>query len=311
MRVAFFGTSDFAVPTLRALLAAGHEVAVVVTQPDRPAGRARQLTPSPVKRAAEELGLGVLQPERASSPEAIADLAQFSPELLVVAAYGQMLSAALLAVPRWGGINVHASLLPKYRGAAPVQRAIMAGEEETGVTIMWMTPRLDAGDIILQERTAIAPGETAGELLERLAEVGARLLVEALALVAAGRAPRRPQAEGEVTLAPALRKEERLVDWGESAEQVVRRVRALAPRPGAVTRHRGKQVKLIRASIVQIGGGQAGAPGEIVEVGPRGVVVRAGKGLVVVEEVQPEGGRAMSAAEYARGHRAGPGEALS
>ena len=311
MRLVFMGTSDFATPSLHALVAAGHQVTAVVTQPDRPAGRGRRPLPSPVKAAAQELGLPLLQPERASAPDSIEQIRHFQPELLVVAAYGQLLSPALLAVPPRGAVNVHASLLPRYRGAAPVQRAIMADEEETGVTIMWMTERLDAGDIILQECTPIGPRETAGELLARLAGMGARLLVAALALIVASTAPRRPQDERQATLAPSLRKEERLIPWQEPAAAVVARVRALSPRPGALTRHEGRQLKVLRARTLEKLCPAAGTAGQVVEISRDGIFVGAGVGCVLLEQLQPESGKIMTALEYARGYRVSPGQTLS
>jgi len=311
MRLVFMGTSNFATPSLHALVAAGHQVTAVVTQPDRPAGRGRRPLPSPVKAAAQELGLPLLQPERASAPDSIEQIRHFQPELLVVAAYGQLLSPALLAVPPRGAVNVHASLLPRYRGAAPVQRAIMADEEETGVTIMWMTERLDAGDIILQECTPIGPRETAGELLARLAGMGARLLVAALALIVASTAPRRPQDERQATLAPSLRKEERLIPWQEPAAAVVARVRALSPRPGALTRHEGRQLKVLRARTLEKLCPAAGTAGQVVEISRDGIFVGAGVGCVLLEQLQPESGKIMTALEYARGYRVSPGQTLS
>ena len=311
MRLVFMGTSNFATPSLHALVAAGHQVTAVVTQPDRPAGRGRRPLPSPVKAAAQELGLPLLQPERASAPDSIEQIRHFQPELLVVAAYGQLLSPALLAVPPRGAVNVHASLLPRYRGAAPVQRAIMADEEETGVTIMWMTERLDAGDIILQECTPIGPRETAGELLARLAGMGARLLVAALALIVASTAPRRPQDERQATLAPSLRKEERLIPWQEPAAAVVARVRALSPRPGALTRHEGRQLKVLRARTLEKLCPAAGTAGQVVEISRDGILVGAGVGCVLLEQLQPESGKIMTALEYARGYRVSPGQTLS
>ncbi len=310
MRVVFFGTSDFAVPSLQAVVAAGHQVPAVVTQPDRPAGRGKHPQLSPVKQAALALGLPVLQPERASAPESIEGLRALGPDLFVVAAFGQILSAGLLAVPRLGAVNVHGSLLPKYRGAAPVQRAIMAGETETGVTIMWMTPELDAGDIILQEATPIGPAETSGEVLDRLAVIGARLLVEALPLIAAGTAPRRPQEAAGVSLAPSLRKEERLIDWRRPAAAIVAQVRALLPRPGAVTCHQGRLLKVLAAEehFLECA---AGAAGQIVEIRGQRMIVRAGSGAVALTRVQPESGRPMSAGDYARGARMERGQTLS
>jgi len=309
MRLVFFGTSDFAVPSLRAVAAAGHRVAAVVTQPDRPAGRGRRLVASPVKEAAMELGLPVLQPERASSPDTVTALTRLAPDLFAVAAYGQILSPALLAVPRLGAVNVHASLLPRWRGAAPVQRAIMAGDRETGISIMWMTPALDAGDIILQSRTPIAPYETAGEVLARLAGCGAESLVRALDLIAQGRAPRQAQDPAGVTLAPALRKEERVIPWTDSAQAIVNRVRALAPRPGAVTTLEGVPLRALQASVVDFPGGK-GEPGTIAEVQKQGIIVCTGHGFVALEQVQAGGGKVLSAWDYARGHRVLPGGVL-
>ena len=235
LRIVFFGTPEFAVPSLRALLAGRDPVIGVVCQPDKPAGRGQQLTVPPVKRAALRAGLAVFQPEKLRAPETLETLASWAPDLIVVAAYGKILPKHVLELPRLGCINVHASLLPKYRGAAPIQWAILRGEERTGITIMCMNERMDAGDILLQQEIDIGPQETYGELQARLAEVGARALMETIARLHAGTLMPQPQREDEMTLAPMIKKEDGRIDWTQPAVHIARMVRAFNPWPSAFT----------------------------------------------------------------------------
>lgn len=308
MRIVFLGTADFAVPSLYRLIMAGHDVALVVTQPDRPRGRGRRPGVSPVKEMAQRFGIPVYQPERIRAAEAVETICRVGAEVLVVVAYGQILPRQLLDCVPLGGINLHGSLLPAYRGAAPIQRAIMAGERVTGVTTMHMTEEMDAGDIILQRQCAIGE-DSYGELSQRLALLGADLLQETLDQLHWGTAPRVPQDASRATYAPPLQRGDERIDWRCPARDVVNRVRALSPAPGAVTRVGDSPLKILRARVVP--GVTGRAPGEVVEVVPgEGFVVQAGDEAVLVLEVQPAGRRRMPAADYLRGHRLPPGTRL-
>lgn len=310
LTVAFLGTADFAVPTVRALAAGPDDIVGVFTRPDRPAGRGRRLRASPVKVAAQELGLTVFQPERVSEADGLGILRELAPALLVAVAFGEVVSAEVLSVPALGAVNVHASLLPRYRGAAPIQRALMAGETETGVTVQWMIEEVDAGDIILQRATAVEAEENFGSLHDRLAALGAEAACEGIALVREGRAPRKPQVHEEASCAPSIRRDELVVDWTKSAATVVNLVRALSPRPGARTTHKQRLLKVLAAREGKNLVGERGTPGQIVELSDEGLVVAAGRGSVLVVRVQAAGGKAMSVADYLKGHRLRPGEQL-
>jgi methionyl-tRNA formyltransferase len=310
MRVVMIGTGDFATPTFRALLGSRHEVAGLVTNPDRPSGRERE-TVRPIKQLAVERGVPVFQPESINTPEGAAGVRALRPELLVVADYGQILSAEVLDAAPHGGINVHGSLLPKYRGAAPIAWAIYHGEPRTGVTIIRMSTRMDAGDILAQEGLDILPGETAGELEARLAPLGARLALAVIDQIEAGTARGVKQDPAQVTKAPKLTKEHGLIDWARTAEQVCNQVRAMQPWPTAYTFwHRpGKPpVRLIVVKAVALPGAGAGdqPPGTVVSGDE--LVVAAGEGLVKLVSVQPAGRRPMSAEEFLRGHRVTAGD---
>lgn len=302
MRVLFYGTPAFALPTLEALLGR-HEVVAVVTQPDRPAGRGRRVRASPVKAAALARGLPVHEPERVRDPGWVERLAAYAPEVAVVVAFGQLLPAALLAVPRRGSINVHASLLPRYRGAAPVAWAIIRGERETGVTTFQMDAGMDTGPVLLQRATPIGPDETAGELAERLARLGAELLLETLAQLD-GITP-RPQDHAAATLAPRLRKEDGRIDWSRPAPALAALVRGVNPWPGATTHGPGGRLLIWRARALP---GDA-PPGVLVRV-DGGLAVGTGAGLLAPIEVQPENRRVMDWDAYLRGARLGPGMRL-
>jgi methionyl-tRNA formyltransferase len=313
VRVAFFGTPEPAVLALEALLASRHEVVCVVTRPDRPRGRSGRPEPPPVAARARTVGLPLVQPETPREESFAARLASFRPDAGAVVAYGHILPPEVLAVPPRGFVNVHFSLLPRYRGAAPVQRAIMAGERETGVTTFLLEPTLDTGPVLLRERVAIGPEDTAGSLLERLAPLGARLLVRSLDALEAGTARPVPQDDALATPAPKVSDEETWIDWRLPARRVVDLVRALDPAPGARTRFRGRLLKVWRARAVDAPGGVAGPgarPGTLLDAGRERLVVAAGEGAVELLEVQLEGGRRLEAASFARGHRPRPGEAL-
>ena len=298
MRIVFFGTPDFAVPSLHVLLAGDDQVVGVVCQPDRPAGRGQQLSAPPVKVVAVQAGVPVLQPDKVRTPEFLDALRQWAPDLIVVAAYGRILPKPVLDLPPHGCINVHASLLPKYRGAAPIQWAMLRGEVETGVTIMQLNEGMDTGDIRLQRATPIAADETYGALQARLAVLGAEALREALARLKAGTLPRLPQRDADMTLAPMLSKEDGRIDWSQAAADIARRVRALHPWPSAFTVLDGKLLKIHRAHPTAPAA--VAEPGTVVTLDD-GIAVATGTGTLVLDEVQLEGRKRLSAAEFARG----------
>lgn len=301
MKAVFMGTPEHAVPCLEATCAwAGGELAVV-TQPDRPRGRSGRPEPPPVKARALELGLAVLQPERLrGDAETLAWLREAAPEVIVVVAFGQILPPDVLAVPRLGCVNVHFSLLPKYRGAAPVQWAILRGETETGIATMLMDEGLDSGDVLLTERVEIGAEETAGELLDRLAARAPGLLRRTLEELAAGRLTGVPQDPEAATWAPRLTREDGQIDWRRPASELVRRVRGVTPWPGALAEVEGEPLKLWR---VRLGEGE-GQPGQILEISnEKGILVAAGEGAIWLEEVQAPGRSRVRGGEYARGRR--------
>ena len=306
MRVLFYGTPRFALPTLDALLAS-HEVVGVVTQPDRPAGRGRRVAPSPVKERAVAAGIPVLQPERLRDPRWLDPLRGVRADVAVVVAFGQILPRAVLEVPARGSINVHASLLPKYRGAAPIAWALIRGEAETGVTTFQMDEGMDTGPILLSERTSIRPGETAGELADRLSVMGARVLIETLARL--GTLSPIPQRDAEATLAPRLRKVDGWLDWREPASAIVGRVHGCNPWPGAATEAPAGRLTIWRARAVARET-DGGTPGTLVEAGGS-VVVVAGVGAVEPTLVQPESRRTVTWPEYLRGARLRAGDRLT
>lgn len=313
MRILFWGTPEFAVPSLRALLGEAHELVGVVTQPDRPAGRGRGVHPSPIKAVALEEALPVLQPERARGPEFLAQLRALAPELSVVVAYGQILPRDVLELPSLGSINLHASLLPALRGAAPIHHAILLGHERTGVTVMRMVEAMDAGPILHQVAEPIGAEETASELGSRLSEIGAEALVETLALLELGRVEERPQDDGAATYAPRLTRESARVDWSRHAISVSRQIRALDESPGAWTTWRGDELKIYRPEVAAEDAAPA-APGTVLRTRPQdpsqGLLVQCGGGALWVREVKPAGKRRMSTAEWLRGRGPEPGELL-
>ncbi len=307
-RILFMGTSDFAVPALQALYSAGFSIPLVVTQPDRPAGRGLELKPSPVKTKAVELGLEVFQPEKVRTPEAVETLKKTQPDVTVVAAYGQILPALVLQIPKTACLNIHGSILPKYRGAAPIHYAVIAGERETGITVMYMNEKMDEGDMLLVKKTSIGPEETTGEIHDRLARLGAGGLLEALELLREGKAPRISQDPSQATYAPSIKREFCRLNWGAPAGQVFNRIRGLSPWPGAETRWKGMELKVHKAGLDN----RRGKPGEVLEVSKEGVVVGAGIESVRLLEIQPSGKRKMNAYDFTLGHPDfKPGEVLS
>jgi methionyl-tRNA formyltransferase len=308
MRVVFMGSPDFAVPPLRALLER-HEVALVLTQPDKPAGRGKRLLSPPVKDVAAAAGVPVLQPASVRKPEMAETLRATGAELAVVVAYGKILPKAVLeAFPR-GCINVHASLLPAYRGAAPIQWAILRGETETGVTIMQLDEGMDTGPMLCKRSIAIAPDDTAGTLFERLAPLGAELLLEAMDALARGALAPEAQDHARATYAPMLDKDHGAVDWTRSAAEVSCHVRGVDPWPGAFTALGETRLKLFRPAPVAVTG-QSGEAGQILGVDERGLIVACGQGAVAIAEVQAAGGRRMAARAFAAGHRLAAGARL-
>lgn len=299
-RTIFMGTPDFSVPTLAALLHGGYDVIAVVTQPDRPAGRGRRLELSPVKTFAIQHDLPVLQPPTLKAPEVVAELAELRPDVIVVAAFGQILRPAVLELPPYGCINVHASLLPRWRGAAPVQAAILAGDQVTGSTIMRMDAGMDTGPILAQAALAIQPDDTGGTLTARLAQQGAELLAETLPRWLAGQITPQPQDARLATLCRPLRKEQGLIDWARPASEIARAVRAFNPWPAASTVWHGQQLRVLRAKALA---GPAGQEPGWVSQAEGALVVATGDGLLRLDELQLAGRAAMSAFDFARGQR--------
>ncbi len=308
MRIVFIGTGEIGVPTLRALLNSEHEVVAVVTQPDKPVGRDQRIEPPPIKTAligrARPPGAPIFQPARIKDPQAIEQIRSRTPDAIVVVAYGQILPHDVLEIPRLACLNVHASLLPRWRGAAPLQAAIAAGDFETGITVMYMDEGLDTGDILLQRNVEILPNDTGGSLHDRLAQIAPEALLESLRLIAAGSAPRIRQDNARATYAPKLKREHGQIDWSESAAAIERKIRAYNPWPGAFMKVGDQNLKIFSASVVDL----TGQPGEILR-SDKDLIVAAGKGALCLAEVQLEGKRRMSGAEFLRGHGALPGAA--
>jgi methionyl-tRNA formyltransferase len=304
MRVIFAGTPDFAAISLQAILAAGQDVPLVLTQPDRPAGRGMSLQASPVKQLALQHGLGVHQPPSLKSDEARLPIIEARADVMVVAAYGLILPQAVLDIPRLGCLNIHASLLPRWRGAAPIQRALLAGDVETGVTIMRMEAGLDTGPMLLKESLPIATADTAGSLHDKLAGLGARLIVEALARLERGGLHGENQPEDGVTYAAKLEKAEAALDWRQPAAQLDRAVRAFNPFPGATTQLDGQIIKVWTAEPVAA----SGEAGRILAVGSDGIVVACGDGALRLTELQKAGGKRLAAADFLRGFPFKPGQ---
>ncbi len=303
LRIIFMGTAELSCASLKKLNGfPGLEVVAVVAQPDRPKGRQLKIQPPPVKELALQLGLPVLQPARARDPEFMRELAPLKPDLIAVAAYGQILPRSLLELPRFGCFNVHTSLLPKYRGAAPIQWALLNGDEQTGVTIMKMNEALDTGDILAQEQTAIAPQDDARTLHDRLATMGADLLVRTIPEFIAGKLPPRPQPTEGVSYAPKIRKEDGHLDWAQPASALRNRVRGLVPWPGAFTFLSGPPqphlMKIWQAEVVDV----AGPPGQVLAADKSGILVGCGHQALRILILQMEGGRRLTAQQFLAGH---------
>ncbi len=310
MRIVFIGTGEIGVPTLEALLKSEHDVIGVVTQPDKPAGREQRIEPPPIKkvvtsgapnaspaRTGRALALPILQPLRIKDQQAIEDIGVLKPDVIVVMAYGQILPRDVLEIPKIACLNLHASLLPRWRGAAPIQAAIAGGDPETGITVMHMDEGLDTGDILLQRTIDIRSNDTGGSLHERLAQIAPDALLHSLRLFADGSAPRIPQDNSLATYAPKLKREDGRIDWSEPADAIERKIRAFNPWPGAFTKFDGPNLKIFSSSIVDL----SGKPGEILE-SRKEFIIAAGERALSVSEVQLEGKRRMSASEFLRGH---------
>ncbi len=304
MKVVFMGTPDFAVPTLRALCEK-HEVAAVISQPDKPKGRGKKMQPTPVKVAAEEKNIPVYQPDKIRNDEFVDFLKTLNADIFVVVAYGQILPESILNIPKYGCVNVHGSLLPKYRGAAPIQMAIVNGEEKTGVTIMYMEKGLDSGDMILKKEVAIEKDDTYGTLHDKMCVLGADALIEALELIESGNVNAQKQDDSLSTYASRIEKGNAQIVWENPSKQIVNLVRGFNPVPGAFSFYNEEMFKIWKAEEVE---GYNGKPGEIVDVNKKGIVVKTGDTAVLVTELQAKGGKKMSAADYLRGHSVEKGE---
>jgi methionyl-tRNA formyltransferase len=301
MRTVFIGAGEIGVPTLQALLKSEHEVVGVVTQPDKPVGRSQSIEPPPIKKALSGTKIPVLQPPRIKERQAIEEIRALKPDVIVVMAYGQILPRDVLEIPKIACLNLHASLLPRWRGAAPIQAAIAAGDGETGITVMYMDEGLDTGDVLLQRTIDILPTDTGGGLHDRLAEIAPETLLESLDLLAKGNAPRTPQDNSVATYASKLKREDGKIDWSDPADGIERKIRAFDPWPGAfmaIKTNGTQKLKIFSATIVDL----QGKPGEILS-SQNAFVVAAGKDALSLCEVQLEGKRRMSAGEFLRGYR--------
>ena len=306
MRILFWGTPDFAAPTLRALVGEGFEVVGVVTQPDKPQGRSREIIPSAVKQIALEEDLPLFQPKNARDPELIEMLNVIKPDISIVVAYGHILPKMVIDLPAKGTLNIHASILPALRGAAPIQAAIMQGLSKTGISIMRMVPALDAGPVLVQAETEVYDDETYGELQTRLAELGALTLLEALALISVGKANEVPQDESRATYAPKINREASRINWKKSAIEIARLIRAFDPKPGAFTTSEKGDIKLFGPRLLD---GLSGKPGEVIKVTGE-LIIGCGVDSIRISEVQPTGKKRMAAHDWARGRGAKVGDRL-
>ncbi|PJN53737.1 Methionyl-tRNA formyltransferase [Paenibacillus sp. GM2FR] len=303
MNIVFMGTPAFAVPSLEMLIAEGYSIAAVVTQPDRPQGRKKVLTPTPVKEAALRHGIPVLQPQRLRNPEAVAELAEYKPDLIVTAAYGQILPKSVLDMPALGCLNVHGSLLPAYRGGAPIQRSIINGESVTGITLMYMAEGLDTGDMIARTEVPIEDNDTAGTMFEKLSQAGAELLRRELPRLVKGKVEAEPQDDSKATYAPNLTRDDERIDWSRTSREIYDQIRGLVPYSGGFTLWNGEVFKVWAAAKPDSAQKPAGdaQPGTVLELQEKGIVVKTGDGTLTLLTVQPSGKKAMDAAQFVRG----------
>lgn len=309
MNIVYMGTSIFAVASLESLIASHHQVVGVVSQPDRPRGRGKRISPTPVKEMAEQHGIPVYQPGKIKSPEAIQQIKLWQPDLIVVVSYGQIIPPEILHLPALGCINVHASLLPRYRGAAPIQRALMEGEKISGITTMFMDEGLDTGDIILQLEVPIKDEHDHGQLESILAHKGALLLLETIDQLQNGTAPRIPQQHELATYAARITPNDEKIDWSQPAESIHNQIRALSPTPGAWTTIDNNKTKVYKSRVISDDG--SGVISQIVEVGNEGFLVQSGKGMLEILEVQRAGKKRMPVADFLRGYKLQPGTLLA
>lgn len=308
MKILFMGTPDFAVPCLEELYKSNHEVCAVVTQPDKPKGRGKKVLPPPIKTKALEFGLEIHQPKKVKEKEFIDKISKLSPDCIVVVAYGQILSKDILNIPPKGCINVHASLLPKYRGAAPINWAIINGEKETGITTMYMNEGLDTGDMILKDKVEITDDMNAGNLHDKLSLMGANLLIETLDLIDQGKAPRTPQDDSKSCYAKMLRKEMGLINWDTCANEIHNLIRGLNPWPVAYTMYKNKKLKIWESEVIDEE--CTGIPGEILKVNRNGIYVSTKSKLLLIKEIQFPNNRKMKVDEYIRGNSIKIGQVL-
>ena len=300
MKIIFAGTPVFAATALNALITAGYEIVLVLTQPDRPAGRGMRMAASAVKQIAETHGLTILQPPTLRDPVWHASISQANADVMVVAAYGLILPEPVLSIPHCGCLNIHASLLPRWRGAAPIQRAIQAGDKETGITIMQMDAGLDTGDMLLKESISISPDDTAQTLHDKLCTLGAHAIVNALALIQQKKLTPIKQDESQACYAAKIKKDEAGINWQQSAEEIERKIRAFNPAPGTFTTFQGNQIKIWQAKITS---GQPGQPGKIIAIEQGGLIVACGSGLLRLEIIQKPGGKKLTIADFLAGFK--------
>lgn len=294
------GTPEFAVPSLRALIEVGENVVAIVTQPDKPRGRGKKLTPPPVREAALKHNIPVFQPEKIKDEPFITAISNFSPDVIAVVAYGKILPKAILDIPPKGCINVHASILPKYRGAAPINWAIINGEKETGITTMLLDEGMDTGDMLLTEKVEIRDDDTASSLHDRLKYIGADLLIKTIKGIKSETIRPIPQDDSQATYAPMLKKEDGRIDWTMKAEEIKNLIRGLNPWPGAYTRWDGKQIKIFKAEVEA---GVKEEPGTVINISTEGIFAATGKGILLIKELQPENKNRMTASEFIKGYR--------
>lgn len=310
MNIVFFGTSEFAIEPLRALLASRHKVIALVTQPDKKKGRFLRLSPPPTKVLALSKDIPVYQPQNASSSESAEYLKKTGADMFVVISFGQILKNNILSIPKRYCLNLHGSLLPKYRGAAPTNWVVINGEKVSGVTIIKMNERMDEGDIILKKEVEVGPSDTNITLSEKLSDAGARLLIETLDIIENGKEKLTEQDGSKASYAPKLKKEDGLIDWSQGASVIHNKVRGLIPWPGAYTYYNGKILKILQTKPTDERAGQAGAPGEVLYIGKEGISVNTGSGTLSIGYLQLEGKKDMDSAAFVRGHRIGPGNVL-
>lgn len=309
MKVVYMGTPDFAVPPLKALIEK-HEVVAVISQPDKPKGRGKHMVPTPVKEEALKHNIPVYQPEKIKSDEAVELICSLNADIIVVAAYGQILPVSILETPKYGCINIHGSLLPKYRGAAPIQWAVIDGEKTSGVTIMYMEKGLDCGDMILKKEISVGADDTYGTLYDKISALGSSAVLEAVDMLENGTAKPEKQDDSLSTYAKKIEKEMGLIDWNKSTQDIINLIRGFNPMPGAFTFYEGNNFKIWRA--VKADKDYIGKPGEIVDVNPKlGFTVKTGDGSLLVCEMQAKGGKRMSSADYMRGHAVEKGKVLA